>query len=62
MRSSRSIRVVASNAEVEVGDAITEGVVPPLGDTLWEQQYFIARDGRLRNLVPANPEAVSSGT
>lgn len=48
MRSSKIIHVVTCHAEGEVGDVIVGGVAPPLGDTLWEQSRFIAKDGALR--------------
>ena len=45
----------AALAGIQVGDVIVGGVAPPPGDTLWEQSRFIARDGRLRNLVLNEP-------
>lgn len=55
MRSSKIIHIVSCHAEGEVGDVIVGGVVPPPGDTLWEQRDFIARDGALRNFVLNEP-------
>ncbi|MGC2788364.1 MAG: proline racemase family protein [Roseiarcus sp.] len=55
MRSSKIIHVVTCHAEGEVGDVIVGGVAPPLGDTLWEQSRFIAKDGALRNFVLNEP-------
>jgi proline racemase len=46
---TKVIQVVSCHAEGEVGDVIVGGVVPPPGDTLWEQSRFIARDQALRN-------------
>lgn len=55
MRTTRSIHITACHAEGEVGDVITGGVAPPLGETLWEQSRFIARDDRLRRFVLNEP-------
>ena len=55
MRSSRTIHVVSAHAEGEVGDVIVGGVLPPPGDTIWEQSRWIARDGTLRNFVLNEP-------
>jgi proline racemase len=48
MRSSKLIHVVTCHAEGEVGDVIVGGVLPPPGDTIWEQSRWIARDERIR--------------
>ncbi|MDE1157111.1 MAG: proline racemase family protein [Neorhizobium sp.] len=55
MRTSRIIHVVSCHAEGEVGDVIVSGVLPPPGDTLWEQSRFIASDETLRNFVLNEP-------
>ena len=55
MRSSNAIHVVSCHAEGEVGDVIVGGVLPPPGETLWEQSRFIASDGRLRNFLLREP-------
>ena len=55
MRSIRTVHVISAHAEGEVGDVIVGGVMPPPGDTLWEQSRFIARDGSLRNFVLNEP-------
>ncbi|HEY9567679.1 MAG TPA: proline racemase family protein [Thalassobaculum sp.] len=55
MRSSTVIHIVGCHAEGEVGDVIVGGVAPPPGATLWEQSRWVARDGRLRNLVLNEP-------
>jgi len=55
MRSSKTIHVISAHAEGEVGDVIVGGVVPPPGDTLWEQSRWIARDDVLRNFVLNEP-------
>lgn len=55
MRSCKTIHVISAHAEGEVGDVIVGGVLPPPGDTLWEQRSFIARDETLRNFVLNEP-------
>ena len=44
MRSTKTIHVISAHAEGEVGDVIVGGVLPPPGETLWEQRNFIAKD------------------
>ncbi|MGB0746296.1 MAG: trans-3-hydroxy-L-proline dehydratase, partial [Alphaproteobacteria bacterium] len=55
MRSSKTIHVISAHAEGEVGDVIVGGVLPPPGETLWEQSRWIARDQTLRNFVLNEP-------
>jgi proline racemase len=55
MRSTQTIHVISAHAEGEVGDVIVGGVLPPPGDTIWEQSRWIARDQRLRNFVLNEP-------
>lgn len=55
MRSKLAIQVIGCHAEGEVGDVIVGGVVPPPGNTVWEQSRFIAEDGGLRALVLNEP-------
>lgn len=55
MRTSKVIHVVSCHAEGEVGDVIVGGVLPPPGETIWEQSRFIARDETLRNFVLNEP-------
>lgn len=55
MRSSKTIHVISAHAEGEVGDVIVGGVLPPPGDTLWDQSRWIARDQTLRNFVLNEP-------
>ena len=55
MRSTRTIHVISAHAEGEVGDVIVGGVLPPPGNTIWEQSRWIARDGSLRNFVLNEP-------
>jgi trans-L-3-hydroxyproline dehydratase len=55
MRSTKTIHVISSHAEGEVGDVIVGGVTPPPGETLWDQSRWIARDQTLRNFVLNEP-------
>lgn len=55
MRSCKTVHVISAHAEGEVGDVIVGGVLPPLGDTVWEQSRWIAQDDTLRNFVLNEP-------
>lgn len=55
MRSIKTIHVISAHAEGEVGDVIVGGVLPPPGDTIWEQSRWIAQDETLRNFVLNEP-------
>ncbi len=55
MRSCKVIHVVSCHAEGEVGDVIVGGVMPPPGETLWEQSRWIAKDETLRNFMLNEP-------
>ena len=55
MRSTKTIHMISAHAEGEVGDVIVGGVLPPPGETLWEQRNFIAKDETLRNFVLNEP-------
>ncbi len=55
MRSVKTIHVISAHAEGEVGDVIVGGVLPPPGDTIWDQSRWIARDQTLRNFVLNEP-------
>ena len=55
MHSVKAIHIVNCHAEGEVGDVIVGGVLPPPGDTIWEQSRWIARDQNLRNFVLNEP-------
>jgi len=55
MRSSKTIHVISAHAEGEVGDVIVGGVLPPPGETIWEQSRWIAKDQTLRNFVLNEP-------
>lgn len=55
MRSSKTIHVISAHAEGEVGDVIVGGVMPPPGNTIWEQSRWIVQDQTLRNFVLNEP-------
>src|SRR5210317_1008279 len=55
MRSTKTIHVISAHAEGEVGDVIVGGVLPPTGDTIWDQSRWIARDQTLRNFILNEP-------
>lgn len=55
MRSTKAIHVISAHAEGEVGDVIVGGVLPPPGNTIWEQSRWIAQDQTLRNFVLNEP-------
>lgn len=55
MQSTKTIHIVSCHAEGEVGDVIVGGVLPPPGNTLWEQSRFVASDQKLRNFVLNEP-------
>lgn len=55
MRSMKTVHVVSAHAEGEVGDVIVGGVLPPPGDTIWQQRSHIARDEELRDFVLNEP-------
>ncbi len=55
MRSVKTIHVISAHAEGEVGDVIVGGVLPPPGETIWEQSRWIAKDQTLRNFVLNEP-------
>ena len=55
MQSNKIIHVVSCHAEGEVGDVIVGGVLPPPGDTIWDQRTWIENDATLRNFVLNEP-------
>ncbi len=55
MRTTKTIHVISAHAEGEVGDVIVGGVLPPPGDTIWDQSRWIARDQTLRNFMLNEP-------
>jgi trans-L-3-hydroxyproline dehydratase len=55
MRTAKIVHVVSCHAAGEVGDVIVGGVLPPPGETIWQQSRFIARDETLRNFLLNEP-------
>lgn len=55
MRAAKVIHVVSCHAEGEVGDVIVGGVLPPPGETLWDQRRWIEQDQTLRNFMLNEP-------
>ncbi len=55
MKSTKVIHTVSCHAGGEVGDVIVGGVVPPPGDTIWEQARWLEKDGTLRNFMLNEP-------
>ena len=55
MRTTKIIHIVSCHAEGEVGNVIVGGVVPPPGDSIWEQSRWIDNDETLRKFVLNEP-------
>src|SRR5690242_5375379 len=55
MRAARAITVVGCHAGGEVGNVVVGGVLPPPGDTVFEQMQALARDDSLRRLLLREP-------
>jgi trans-L-3-hydroxyproline dehydratase len=56
MRARRTITVVGCHAGGEIGNVVTGGVLPPNGDTVFEQMETLRRDGDwLRRLLLREP-------
>jgi proline racemase len=55
MRIQRTITVVGCHAGGEVGNVVVGGVLPPPGDTVFEQMQALARDDSLRRLLLREP-------
>jgi proline racemase len=55
VRTGRSITVIGCHAGGEVGNVIVGGVLPPPGDTVFEQMQALARDDSLRRLLLHEP-------
>ncbi len=56
MKSARTITVIGCHAEGEVGRVITGGVLPPPGDSLFEQrEYLRTQDDGLRKFLLYEP-------
>ena len=55
MKSSKLIHLVSCHAEGEVGNVIVGGVLPPLGDSLWDKARWLDQDQKLRRFVLNEP-------
>src|ERR1700692_2662613 len=55
MRAARTLTVVRCHAGGEIGNVVTGGVLPPPGDTVFEQMQALARDDSLRRLLLREP-------
>lgn len=56
MKSTRTVTVIGCHAEGEVGRVITGGVLPPPGDSLFEQrEYLRTQDDGLRKFLLYEP-------
>jgi len=55
MKSSKLIHIVSCHAEGEVGNVIVGGVLPPLGDSLWDKARWLDQDQKLRRFVLNEP-------
>jgi proline racemase len=55
MRSQRTITVVGCHAGGEIGNVVVGGVLPPKGDTVFEQMQTLAREDSLRKLLLREP-------
>ena len=55
MRTTKVVHIVSCHAEGEVGNVIVGGVVPPPGESIWEQSRWIDNDQTLRRFVLNEP-------
>ena len=55
MRAQRAITVVGCHAGGEVGNVVVGGVLPPPGETVFEQMQALAHDDSLRRLLLREP-------
>jgi proline racemase len=55
MRAQRILTVVGCHAGGEIGNVVVGGVLPPPGDTVFEQMQALARDDSLRRLLLREP-------
>jgi trans-L-3-hydroxyproline dehydratase len=55
VRAQRAITVVGCHAGGEVGNVVIRGVLPPPGETVFEQMQALARDDSLRRLLLREP-------
>jgi trans-L-3-hydroxyproline dehydratase len=55
MRAQRALTVVGCHAGGEIGNVVVGGMLPPPGDTVFEQMQALARDDSLRRLLLREP-------
>src|SRR6266436_4542642 len=55
MRTGRAITVVGCHAGGEIGNVVVGGVLPPPGETVFEQMQALQRDDSLRRLLLREP-------
>src|ERR671923_1322104 len=55
MRSRRMLTVVGCHAGGEIGNVVVGGVLPPPGDTVFEQMQALREDDSLRRLLLREP-------
>jgi proline racemase len=55
MRLRRAITVIGCHAGGEIGNVVVGGVLPPPGETVFEQMQALARDDSLRRLLLREP-------
>jgi trans-L-3-hydroxyproline dehydratase len=55
MRAQRTLTVVGCHAGGEIGNVVVGGVLPPPGDTVFEQMQVLARDDSLRRVLLREP-------
>ena len=55
MRAQRALTVVGCHAGGEIGNVVVGGVLPPQGDTVFEQMQALALDDSLRRLLIREP-------
>lgn len=55
MRARRTITVVGCHAGGEIGNVVVGGVLPPSGETVFEQMQALAADDSLRRLLLREP-------
>ena len=55
MRLEQLVTVIGCHAEGEVGRVVTGGVLPPPGETIFEQMQWLQRDDRLRKRLLYEP-------
>jgi len=55
LHAARTLTVVGCHAGGEIGNVVTGGVLPPPGETVFEQMQALARDDSLRRLLLREP-------